>query len=167
MKENFWENFEKIDNEKIVNEKLDNKQEAIALWILKVIDVEIPDIDIDLAYDKKEDNYYILANNKALNIPIKLNNLPKFWSIMTKLFNKNIQLFWDLTWRKIAEDTWMIDWLEKIIIKDNDFNLSKNDIEEIFTFVMKSKNIPIQDWKLESTICKWWVNQNCKEALWN
>ena len=167
MKENFWENFEKIDNEKIINEKLDNKQEAIALWILKVIDIEIPNIDIDLAYDKKEDNYYILANNEALNIPIKLNNLPKFWAIMVKLFNKNIQLFWDLTWRSIAEDTWMPDWFEKKIIKDSDFNLSKNDIEEIFTFVMKSKNIPMEDWKLESTICKWWVNQNCKEALWN
>ena len=61
----------------------------------------------------------------------------------------------------------MPDWLEKKIIKDSDFNLSKNDIEEIFTFIMKTKNIPMEDWKLESTICKWWVNQNCKEALWN
>jgi hypothetical protein len=45
-------------------------------------------------------------------------------------------------------------------------NLTKNDIEELFVFIMKVKWIPIEDWKLEDSICKWWISIKCKQTLW-
>jgi len=158
--------YEIIDNEsKKINEKLDKKEELIALWVLETIDSQIPNTDIDLAFDKENNKYYFISNsNESLNIWIDFNNLVELWSILVKLFNNNIQLFWDITWRSIAKDSLMLDWLEEKFVTSNNF--SKNEIEELFIFVMKTKWIPMEDWKLESSICKWWVNNACKQALW-
>ena len=165
MNENLWKNIETIDNEEQkINETLEKKEDLIALWIIETIDKQISDTDIDLAVDRENNKFYFIANSKeALNIWFDLNKLPEFWAIMIKLFNHDIQLFGSLYWRSIAEDTWAIDWFEEKFISDWDF--SKNEIEEIFVFVMKAKWIPMEDWKLESTVCKWWSNNSCKEAL--
>ncbi len=167
MSEKFWEQFEQIDNEQQkINESLDKKEDLIALWILNTIDTQIKDIDIDLAIDRENNKYYFIANWKeSLNIAIDLNELPEIWSILVKIFNNDIQLLWSITSRSITKDSLMPDWLEEKYITNNSF--TKNDIEELFVFVMKSKNIPIEDWSIEETVCaNWNVTNECKQDLW-
>jgi len=165
--EKFWENFETIDNEQQkINETLDKKEDLVALGVIEAIDKQIPNIDLDLAIDRENNKYYFISNwNDHLNISIDFKDLPEIWSILVKLLNNDIHLFWDLNWRSIAKDTMMPDWLEEKFISD--WKLTKNEIEELFIFVMNAKWIPMEDWQLEDTICKWWVNNACKQALWN
>ncbi len=168
--EKIWNNLEVIDNEKKVDEKLQNLEDNQALWLLKLLDVQIPNIDIDLAVDREDKKYYFLSNywkgnQQVLDIPLEFNKLTKLWDLLVKLFNNDIQLFWSLHWRSIWKDTWMPDGLEEKFIESWDF--TKNDIEEIFVFVMNSKWISMNDWNIEETICKnSKVTGECKEALW-
>ena len=157
-----------IDNEnEKINKTLEKKEDLIALWILEAIDIQIPNHDIDLSVDRKNDKFYFISWDKALNIPLDLKNLPKIWRILVELFNNNIQLSWDLTWRSINADTMMPNWLEKSFINSQDNIFTKNDIEELFIFTMKTKNINIEDWEVENTVCADAnVNNECKQALW-
>ena len=167
MSEKLWKSFEQIDNEEQkINEQIEKKEDLIALWVLETIDRQIPNVDIDLAIDRENNKYYFISNNKeSLNIPLDLNQLPEIWSVLVKIFNNDIQLLWDLTSRSIAKDSLMPDLLEEKYIKND--KLSKNEIEELFIFVMKSKWIPMEDWQLEETVCaNWNVTNECKQALW-
>ena len=169
MAEAFWENFEKIDNEKEqINKTLEKKEDLVALWVLEAIDIQIPNHDIDLAIDKQNNKFYFISWDKALNISFDLKNLPKAWKVLVELFNNNIQLSWDLTMRSINADTMMPNWLEKNFVNSQNSIFTKNDIEELFIFTMKTKNINEEDWEIEDTVCaNSNVNNECKEALWN
>ena len=167
MSEKLWNWFEKIDNENLkISEQLDKKEDLVALWIIETIDKQIPNVDIDLAIDRENNKYYFIANNKeSLNISFDLNQLPEIWSVLVKLFNNDIQLFWYIKSRSIAKDSLMPYWLEEMYITSNDF--TKNDIEELFVFIMKSKWISMEDWQLERAVCaNWHITDECKKALW-
>ena len=168
--EQFWENFEKIDDESVkINEMLDGKEQDLALLILNSVDNLIPDVDIDLAFDKENNNYYFISNNtNSLNIPFDITQLIDAWYTLAQLFKTDIQLLWSLFDRSIKSDTWRVVWAEETIINDDKLGFEKNDIEELFIFVMKSKGINTEDWEIAREICaNWEVNNDCKEALWN
>lgn len=163
------QSFEKIDNErKEINWKLDLKEKSIAIEILNKVDANVP-FDIDLIYNNQNKKYYFIWNEKiSLNIPLKFKDLNKIWDILIKIWNKDIQLFWDLYWRTISENTWLPNLIENEIVSNKKANLSKNEIEELFIFIMKVKWIPINDWQIDDSVCK---NSNptdeCKNTLWN
>ncbi|NCO31396.1 hypothetical protein GW891_00795 [bacterium] len=57
-----------LDNENLeikINDKLNNLEQKSkvnqALGMLKIIDSQIPDFDIDMTYDKKNDKFYFIS----------------------------------------------------------------------------------------------------------
>lgn len=129
-------------------------------------------IDIDLAVDRssEKNKYYFISGKEVLNIPLEYEKLISVWNILLQLFSTDIQLVWDLYYRWIFEDTWKPDGFEKVLVESIHKNreFSKNEIEELFIFVMKSKGINIENWKIESSICKNNdPNNDCKLDLWN
>lgn len=159
--------FEIIDNEsKKINEKLDKMEENAAIDLLNRIDAKVP-FDIDLAFDRENNKYYFIWNEKnSMNVALDFKELEEIWNVLVEALNKDVQLFWSLYGRSLAEDTWTPDGLEKKLIETTWSNFSKDDIEEIFVFIMKTKWIPMEDWKIEETVCaNWAVNDECKQAL--
>jgi len=157
-----------IEPERIVQEKIE-KNKTDALDIVKDIDNKISGHTIDLAHDNKNNKFYFIWNNEtSLNIPLSIKQVNELWEIIIKLFNTDIQLFGSLFNRAIAEDSWVPDWAEEKFINNKISSLSKNDIEELFVFVMETKKIPKDDWEIASQVCaNWSITDECKQALWN
>lgn len=164
----------KIDNESLdLNNQIENlisnteKKVKIneVLNMLKIIDSQIPDFDIDMTYDKKNDKFYFISWNQKLNIPLDLNWIEEMWKIITKLLNNknNLWITWKVDFRRIfevklfwnARDNevlyrWTkLDWntlnKEKAIANNN-------TIEEIYKFTQMVKWIPKDKWIIEWSI---------------
>ena len=164
----------KIDNESLdLNNQIENlisnteKKVKIneVLSMLKIIDSQIPDFDIDMTYDKKNDKFYFISWNQKLNIPLDLNWIEEMWKIITKLLNNknNLWITWKVDFRRIfevklfwnARDNevlyrWTkLDWntlnKEKAIANNN-------TIEEIYKFTQMVKWIPKDKWIIEWSI---------------
>jgi len=179
------ENIQYIDNDEFFKEKTDNelskieakyesKENLVALWILQSIDKQIPEYDIDLAFDSNSKKYYFVASDlgtnnyrEKLTIPLNIQQVEEVGEILAKIFNKNIVLSWDLHSRFIHEDTWKPDGIEEWYASTVKNDLTKWEIEELFTFTMKTRNIAMEDWELSWPICKWAYDNTCKQELWN
>ncbi len=162
-----------IDNETGIEPKINKGIKNVeqvaktnqALGMLKIIDSQIPDFDIDMTYDKKNDRFYFVSWNQKLNIPLDLNWIEEMWKIITKLLNNKNELWitWKVDFRRIfevklfwnARDSevlykWTkLDWntlnTEKAIANNN-------TIEEIYRFTQIVKWIPKDKWVIEWSI---------------
>lgn len=139
--------------------------------------------DIKVAISPSKWYYFLQINWHKLNIEIKsLDELDKILNSIEKsikislvgpveevvwLWDNKIYLNWDLTSRKIKiNDSILPAPFDSEIINSNN-TLSKNEIEEIFVFIMKVKWIQKEDWDIKSTICrKNIITDECKNKLW-
>lgn len=164
----------KIDNESLdlnnqIENLISNTEKKIkineVLNMLKIIDSQIPDFDIDMTYDKKNDKFYFISWNQKLNIPLDLNWIEEMWKIITKLLNnKNdlwitwkvdfrrifeVKLFWNARDNEVLYRWTKLDWntlnKEKAIANNN-------TIEEIYKFTQMVKWIPKDKWIIEWSI---------------
>lgn len=164
----------KIDNESLdlktqIDKSLDNAEIKArineAVGMLRIIDSQIPDFDIDMIYDRKNDKFYFVSWSERLNIPLKTNEIQKIWETLVRLLNNKNKLWitWKQDFRRIYEVT--LFWSEKnnevfykwTKFEWNSLNMEKaiannNSIEEMYKFTQKLKWIPEKDW-----IIKWWI----------
>lgn len=88
---------------------------------------------------------------------------------LTWLWDNKLSLNWDITGRSIIKNSSVLPvWFDDKIAKTTNKVLSKNDVEEIFVFLMNVKWIKKEDWKISSTICaNNVITDECKDDLWN
>lgn len=143
--------------------------------------------DVKVAINSKQWIYFLKINWNNLDIRInsqeKLENIIKAlekwlsiemdnsieWKIkkQTWLWHYPLRLDWDLYSRKMIHDTLLPDYFDEIFIDNKESKLSKNEIEEIFIFIMNIKWIKKEDWNIASTVCKNNnVTEECKGKLW-
>lgn len=144
--------------------------------------------DLKVAINSKQWIYFLQINWNNLDISInsqeKLENISKAlekwllietdnsieWKIkkQTWLWDYSLKLNWDLTSRNIIINNSLLpDYFDDNIINNKESKLSKNEIEEIFIFIMNIKWIKKEDWNIASTICKNnTVTEKCKDKLW-
>ncbi len=163
--------IEILDNEttlKQANQKLEKKERDLAINILKEIDSKVTP-DIDLVYNDSLNKFNFIWNEKILlNISLDIWQLNILSKMLPDLFNMDIQLFGSLFGRSISEDTWKPDWIEKNFITTTDSSFTKNEIEELFIFIMKTRGISLEDWEIANTVCaNWNITKECKLALWD
>jgi len=164
----------KIDNESLdlktqIDKSLDNAEQKAkaneALGMLKIFDAQIPDFDIDMTYDKKNDKFYFVSWDEVLNIAMDINKIAEVWDALIKLLNNKNKLWitWKQDFRRIFEDRffWNDAWNQVYYkwtkFKWNNLDLNEainnnNFAEELYRFTQKIKNIPEKDW-----IIKWWI----------
>jgi len=141
--------------------------------MLKIIDSQIPDFDIDMTYDKKNDKFYFISWNQKLNIPLNLNQIDEIWKVIIKLINNKNELWitWKQDFRRIFEVTLFWDkrdheihykWLKfKWNTLDIEFaKKENNNTEELYKFTQIAKWIPKENWVIE-----WWIWT--PDEIWN
>ena len=159
--------FELLNNEdKKVNKLLDKWQIETITWIIATIDAQIKWYDIDLAVDRENNEYYYIWNKtNSLRIKLTMENLVEVWWVLVDLFKNDLKLVWNIHERKIVNNQ-LLDW--RTFVSNWEYGLTKNDIEELFVFVMNTKWIEKDDWEIENSVCaNWNVNDECLNALWN
>jgi len=158
--------------------ELENKN---ALDILKTIDAGISGHDIDLAYDRGTKAYHFISWDKSIDFPIKFNSLKDVWNILISLFNKNIKLEWWERSRTIKE-SWITNFFKDPLISNSDlvknplfwenttpikyFELSDEEIDEIFVFIKQVKWISKEEWNIDKMISKDYASKQYIDKLW-
>lgn len=162
-------NNEAPDTEKQIDAKMKDIEKKMkinqALGMLRLIDWEISDFDIDMTYDEKNDNFYFVSWNEKLNIPMKINQLEEIWNTMKTLLNNKNKLWitWKQDFRRIFEVK--LFWTAKdnqVYYKwtkspGNELNINdaiknNNNVEELYRFTQILKNIPKNNWIIEGWI---------------
>lgn len=169
-----------LDNENLelkINDKLDSLEQRTktnqALGMLKIIDSQVPDFDIDMTYDKKNDKFYFLSWNQKLNIPLDLEQIDEIWKEIVKLLNNKNKLWitWKQDFRRIFEVS--LFWTSKdnqvsyiwTQFEWNTLNIdtaikNNNKLEELYKFTQITKWIPKEKWVIDF---KDWSPEN----IWN
>lgn len=164
----------KIDNESLdlksqIDRSLDNADQKAkaneALGMLKIFDSQIPEFDIDMTYDKKNDKFYFVSWNELLNIAMDIWKIQEVWDAIVKLLNNKNKLWitWKQDFRRIYEVRFF--WNEadnQVYYKWTQFRwnsldlneaiINNNFAEELYRFTQRIKKIPEKDW-----IIKWWI----------
>lgn len=154
--------------EKVLKTRLDNKEEVLALDILKKVDSQIPSFDINLWTDRENNKFYFILKNKEnvnipLSIPLSIGSLESMWESLVKLLNHDwaIQLIWWREWRAIAEVQmfWseanadrIVNTSQKSWLSDEANIDENNKTEELFKFIQTVNNIPEEEWKISDSI---------------
>ncbi len=158
-----------IDNETWIEPKINKWIKNIeqvaktnqALGMLKIIDSQIPDFDIDMTYDKKNDKFYFVSWSQKLNIPLSLNEIEEMWKIITKLLNNKNELWitWKVDFRRIFEVTffWTEVYYKWTKLDWNTLNTEKaiannNIAEELYKFSQIVKWMPKDKWVINWSI---------------
>lgn len=164
----------KIDNESLdlksqIDRSLDNADQKAkaneALGMLKIFDSQIPEFDIDMTYDKKNDKFYFVSWNELLNIAMDIWKIQEIWDAIVKLLNNKNKLWitWKQDFRMIFEDKflWNDAW-NQVYYKWTQFKwnsldlneaiINNNFAEELYRFTQRVKKIPEKEW-----IIKWWI----------
>lgn len=168
-----------LDNENLelkINDKLDNLEQKSkvnqALGMLKVIDSQVPDFDIDMTYDKKNDKFYFISWNQKLNIPLNLSQIDEIWKEIVKLLNNKNKLWitWKQDFRRIFEVSIWSPADKQVVYKGTKFEWNtlnmdtavknNNEIEELYKFTQIAKWIPKENWVIE-----WWIWT--PDEIWN
>lgn len=147
--------------------------------------IDVPYVNIDVAYDRNSDRYYITSDNWSfINTPFdvdwlgfNLRILEDLYAVKQKRwFSNELNWLW-LTWREDFREIyakWLLNWDEETVYYDwhNSINYTKeesrrrnNKTEALFRFVMETKGIPIEDWEIDG-VCQWKVNDECRANLW-
>ncbi|MDD4151995.1 MAG: hypothetical protein PHR68_05240 [Candidatus Gracilibacteria bacterium] len=143
--------------------------------------------DVKVAINSKRGIYFLQINGNNLDIAVntqdKLENISKALekgllietddSIEGKIKKRtglgdySLKLNGDLISRSILINNSILpDYFDDNIINAKESKLSKNEIEEIFIFIMNIKGIKKEDWNIASTVCKNnTVTEKCKDKL--
>lgn len=175
-------------HKKLEKKSYDVQEKYEVLWKISDLSKKLwAKYDVKVAISPIEWAYFLQINWNKLDIEIKshqkLDKIIKAveeW-LKNKVDNskkwkiKNITWFWDnkvyLTWDVIGRsikinDSILPTTFDSEIIDSEKF-LNKNEVEEIFVFLMNIKWIKKEDWEIEATICrKNTITDECKEALW-
>lgn len=169
----------KIDNESLdlkkqIEKDLVSAEEKAkvneALGMLKIFDSKIPDFDIDMTYDKKNDKFFFISWNELLNIAMDIWKIQEVWDAIVKLLNNKNKLWitWKQDFRRIYEDNFFwnardnqvyykwtpLDWNNL----DLDLAINNNNfVEELYKFTQKVKWIPEKNWIIQGGI---WDSKN-------
>lgn len=169
-----------LDNENLefkINDKLNNLEQRTnanqALGMLKIIDAQVPDIDIDMTYDKKENKFYFISWNQKLNIPLDLGQINEIWKEIIKLLNNKNKLWitWKQDFRRIFEVRLLSMPADREVVYKgtkldwNTLNMdtaikNNNEVEELYKFTQIAKWIPKEKWVIE-----WWIWT--PDEIWN
>lgn len=140
--------------------------------------------NVKVAISPKEWDYFLQIDWNNLDIAIKsLNKLDTIISIIEKwvktkevnsfkkstwLWDNTLSLNWDLNFRNISiNDSILPTWFDSKLVDSKDKILSKDEVEEIFKFIMNIKWIKKEDWDIESSVCrKNTIIDECKNELW-
>lgn len=183
------ENIEIIDNEEHISQNIDKlkwqSEALIALWMIKFIDSQVTNHDIDLAYDKSNSRFYMISNNtNLLNIPLTLSEIEEYGEKLIVWLNakKDLYIRWSFSQRSVYIDDSFRDWKnssDTVVDRHVDSWISKlerqyeisirNDlVEEFYVFLMNTLWVPIEEWDINREMCEWWVvTMECKLSLWN
>jgi len=127
------------------------------------------------SYERDEKGFlYAVVNWEKLNIafrdPQKLIDTLLVIDHALKTDNK-IFLYGYLHWRFIVEKLPFFENLFKkksvTLIQSWWNKTDKNNIEELFIFIMNQKWIDSSKWIIKWPICKWPIDEACINALWN
>jgi hypothetical protein len=167
---NYVENISKLPQE--IDSNLDNLEKNEALKLINFIDSEIPWFNIDLTYDEKNDNFYIISWEQKLNIALKVEEIEEIWIALINILNNNrkIWITWKFDFRKIYQVPrlwWSARWKTLFYswIKSdwtNSYEAEKNNrfVEEVYKFTQKLKWIPEEQWATERWMRQW-------QEMWN
>ncbi|MDD3793342.1 MAG: hypothetical protein PHI37_00850 [Candidatus Gracilibacteria bacterium] len=169
MSETLEINNESLDLKSKIDGAIDNAEQKAkvyeALGMLKIFDSQIPDFDIDMTYDKKNDKFYFVSGNEILNIPMNIDKIGEIGEVLVKLLNNKNKL--GITgkqdFRMIFEDSFLGNeagnqiYYKGTQFRGNTLDLNEainnnNFAEELYRFTQGVKKIPEKDWIIKGGI---------------
>ncbi|MDD2908077.1 MAG: hypothetical protein PHH98_05575 [Candidatus Gracilibacteria bacterium] len=163
-----------LDNENLeitkqINQNLKKLEQQAkanqALGMLKLIDNQIPDFDIDMTYDKTNDKFYFISGNQKLNIPLDIEKIEEIGKAITILLNnkKKLGITGKQDFRRIFEVSLFGADVDNQVyyggtkLKGNTLDIdtatkNNNNIEELYKFTQILKGIPKNQWVIEGGI---------------
>lgn len=152
--------------EKKLNSLEQKSEERVALTLLKSYQPE--KYPVDLAVDRRNNQYYIISWNEVLKIRLDYNNLESYLKQIKSLLDANNELIlkWQFSFRTIQEDKWgpfnkkLIEHKDKWIWqleRQKEIEWMNNLVEEMYRFAKVVRWEKIDSINTSGSAIKSWV----------